>query len=159
MNSLRKILPIIGIILFFCLGFFLGKGRKPAPELIEHRDTVYRYDTEYVDKPVPKYITVIRKDTIHTEYWHLQHDTVVAEVPIEQKVYEEDSVYRAVISGWHANLDSLWVYNKTTEITIEKKLPAPKWSLGITAGPSALVTPSGSVKAGLGITAGVQYRF
>ena len=159
MSSLRKIISIIGILLFFCAGFFLGKGKKPEPELVEHRDTITLIDTEYVDKPVPKYITVIRKDTILTEYWHLQHDTVVAEVPIEQKVYEEDSVYRAVISGWHASLDSLWIYNKTTEITITKKIPAPKISFGITAGPSALVTTTGDVKAGLGITAGIQYRF
>lgn len=156
---MRKVLSILGIILFFGLGFFLGKGKRLPAEVIEHRDTITVVDTEYVDKPVPKYITVIRKDTIHTEYWHLQHDTVIAEVPIEQKVYEQDSLYRAVISGWHANLDSLMIYKTTTEITITKKIPAPKWSLGITAGPSALVTPNGQVKAGLGVTAGLQYRF
>ncbi len=157
--KVTDILSILGIILMFCLGFFLGKGKRLPAEIIEHRDTVTVVDTEYVDKPVPKYITVIRKDTIHTEYWHLQHDTIVAEVPIEQKVYEQDSLYRAVISGWHANLDSIWIYKTTTEITITKKIPAPKWSLGVTAGPSALVTPNGQVKAGLGITAGLQYRF
>lgn len=156
---MRKVLSILGIVLFFGLGFFLGKGKRLPAEIIEHRDTVTVVDTEYVDKPVPKYITVIRKDTIHTEYWHLQHDTVIAEVPIEQKVYEQDSLYRAVISGWHANLDSLMIYKTTTEITITKKIPAPKWSLGITAGPSALVTPNGQIKAGLGVTAGLQYRF
>lgn len=159
MSSLRKIIALIGIILFFGLGFFLGKGKKRPAEIIVQKDTVTVIDTQYIDKPVPKYITVIRKDTLRTEYWHLQHDTVIAEIPIEQKVYEQDSLYRAVISGWHANLDSIWIYKTTTEITITKKTPAPKFSFGITAGPSALVTPSGSIKAGLGITAGLQYRF
>ena len=159
MNSLRKIISIIGIVLFFSLGFFLGKGRKPAPELIEHRDTTYILDTEYVDKPVPKYVEVIRHDTLRTEYWDIKYDTVIAEVPIERKVYEQDSLYKAIISGWHANLDSIWIYKTTTEITITKRIPAPKFSFGVTAGPSALITPSGNIKAGLGITAGLQYRF
>lgn len=159
MNSLSKLISIIGIIAFFCFGFFVGRGKRLPAEIIEHRDTITVTDTEYVDKPVPKYITVVRRDTLHTEYWHLQHDTVIADVPIEQKVYEKDSVYRAVLSGWHASLDSLWIYNTTTEITITKKIPAPKWSFGATFGPSALVTPNGNIKAGIGITAGIQYRF
>lgn len=159
MTFKELLLFFILLAVAFYVGMVVGNGKRLPPEYIEHRDTITLIDTEYVDKPVPKYVTVIRKDTIHTEYWHFQHDTVVAEVPIERKVYEQDSVYRAVISGWNANLESLWIYNKTTEITITKKTPAPKWSIGITAGPSALVTTNGKIKAGLGVTAGLQYRF
>lgn len=159
MNSLSKLISIIGIIAFFCLGFFVGRGKRLPAEIVEHRDTITVTDTEYVDKPVPKYITVVRRDTLHTEYWHLQHDTVIAEVPIEQKVYEKDSSYRAVISGWHASLDSLWIYNTTTEITITKKIPAPKWSFGATIGPSVLVNRHGNIDAGVGATIGLTYNF
>ena len=159
MNSLSKLISIIGIIAFFCFGFFVGRGKRLPAEIIEHRDTIIVTDTEYVDKPVPKYITVVRMDTLHTEYWHLQHDTVIAEVPIEQKIYEKDSVYRAVISGWHASLDSLLIYNTTTEITITKKIPAPKWSFGATIGPSILVNRYGNIDAGVGATIGLTYNF
>lgn len=158
----KKILAYLLVIsVFFFLGFFASRinNRKVEPGVVEIRDTIYYYDTTVIEKPVPKYVYVTRRDTLRTEYWHLQHDTVEVEVPIETKVYEEDSVYRAVVSGWHANLDSLWIYHKETEITITKKIPAPKWSFGITAGPSALITPNGSIKGGLGITAGIQYRF
>lgn len=159
MNSLSKLISIIGIIAFFCFGLFIGRGKRLPAEIIEHRDTITVTDTEYVDKPVPKYITVVRRDTLHTEYWHLQHDTVIAEVPIEQKVYEKDSLYRAVISGWHTSLDSLWIYNTTTEITITKKIPAPKWSFGATIGPSVLVNRHGNIDAGVGATIGLTYNF
>ena len=158
--SFRNIIAFIILLsIAFAAGMLVGKGKRLPTEIVEHRDTVTVTDTEYVDKPVPKYITVVRRDTLRTEYWHLQHDTVIAEVPIEQKVYEEDSLYRAVISGWHANLDSLWIYKTTTEITITKKTPAPKWSFGITAGPSLLLLPKGDIKGGLGITAGLHYSF
>lgn len=159
MNSLSKLISIIGIIAFFCFGFFVGRGKRLPAEIVEHRDTITVTDTEYVDKPVPKYITVVRRDTLHTEYWHLQHDTVIAEVPIERKIYEKDSSYRAVISGWHASLDSLWIYNTTTEITITKKIPAPKWSFGATIGPSVLVNRHGNIDAGVGATIGLTYNF
>ena len=100
-------------------------------------------------------------DTIRTYFTTVRHDTVLVDVPIERKVYQEDSLYRAVLSGWHPSLDSLIVWPTTTTITIreKEKIPAPKWSLGVTAGPSALVTPAGKTHAGIGVTAGVSYRF
>ena len=158
-KSLKNLLIILSAFLFGILLSYVTRKKPVEPEPIIQRDTVVVYDTTVIEKPVPKYVTVIRRDTLLTEYWHLQHDTVMVEVPIEQKVFQEDSVYRAVISGWHTSLDSLLIYNKTTEITITKKLPAPKWSLGITAGPSMLLIPTGDIKFGMGVTAGVHYRF
>lgn len=158
----KKILAYLFVFsVFFFLGFFASRinNRKVEPGIVEIRDTVYYYDTTVIEKPVPKYVYVTRMDTLRTEYWHLQHDTVEVEVPIETKVYEEDSVYRAVVSGWHASLDSLWIYHKETEITITKKIPAPKWSFGATFGPSVLVNRQGNVNAGLGATVGITYNF
>lgn len=156
MNSLSKLISIIGIIAFFCFGFFVGRGKRLPAEIIEHRDTITVTDTEYVDKPVPKYITVVRRDTLHTEYWHLQHDTVIAEVPIEQKVYEKDSVYKAVVSGYKPQLEYLVIYPTTTTITIhdtKTEYRNSRISFGLQAG-------YGISKSGLSpyLGAGISYN-
>lgn len=144
------------------LGFAVGRKwhrNDPESQVIVQVDTVVILDTIVREKPIYKTVQVIRHDTLRTEYWHLQHDTVVAQVPIEQKVYEEDSLYTAWVSGWHTSLDSLMIYQTTKEITVTKRLPAPKWSVGITAGPTMLLIPTGDIKFGMGVTAGLQYRF
>ena len=154
----------LGILLVAALSCFFGirYGRKTAPENIKFEticDTTTIYDTVFIDKPVYKYSYLY--DTIRTYFTTIEHDTVQVDLPIERKVYAEDSLYRAVVSGYKPNLDSLWVYPTVTTITIheKEKIPAPKFSLGVTAGPSALVTPTGGIHAGFGITAGLQYRF
>ena len=98
-------------------------------------------------------------------------DSVLADIPIERRVYEEDSLYRAVVSGPRIgkagpSLDSLMIFAKTTTITVTNTVPETifvesrkRWSFGITVGPSVLATPSGQVHAGLGATIGLQYRF
>lgn len=149
-------------ILGFAVGFLvIGKGhRKPSePQVI--RDTVSYtiIDTLVLEKPILRYSYV--HDTVRTYFTTIERDTVLVDVPIERKVYEEDSLYRAVISGWHASLDSLTIFPTETTITITNTIlpKAAKWSFGITAGPSVLATPSGRVHAGLGATVGVSYKF
>lgn len=60
-------------------------------------------------------------------------DSVEVELPITQKVYG-DSTYRAWVSGYRPNLDSIDVYRKT--VTIERTLvQKPKrWCIGVTGG-------------------------
>ena len=163
MKELLKCL--LGILLVALISYGLGyavgrkKAEKDEPKIV--RDTVAftYYDTLTIEKPVPKYSYI--HDTIRTYFQTVYHDTVLVDVPIERKVYAEDSLYRAVVSGWHPQLDSLTIFPQTTEITITNtvRIPPPKWSLGITAGPSVLLIPTGELKFGMGITAGVHYRF
>ena len=159
-GALLRLLAII--VTYFGLGFLFGRlgGRKPAEthEIVKV-DTVVVFDTIVREGPVFVASTVIRYDTV--ELVTVERDTVEVEVPIERKVYEEDSLYRAVVSGYRASLDTLVVWPRTTTITIDrtKVLPAPRWSFGATAGPSLLVSPRGRVAAGVGVTAGVTYRF
>lgn len=163
---------IIGItlcfVLFFLLGLFSGRRMAPEAQPVEIRDTVTVVDTAYIDRPVPKYVSIIKRDTVKLRYFKIRHDTVLAEVPIERKIYQEDSVFRAVVSGprcgdYEPSLDTLIVYPTITTITVTKPVevrkPAPKFSFGITAGPSVLATPQGNVHAGLGATIGLSYRF
>lgn len=150
-------------ILFFFLGFFSGKRSHNDIQPIEIRDTITVVDTFSVDKPVPVYVSVIRHDTVKLRFFETKHDTVLAEVPIERKIYQEDSVFRAVVSGFKPSLDTLIVYPTITTITVTKPFvvtrPATRLSFGMTIGPSVLATPQGRVHAGLGTTVGLSYRF
>ena len=148
----------------FAAGILAGRGRN-TPDIVEIRDTLTFHDTLFIDRPVPVYVSQIRTDTVRlalvdSSHTTLTRDSATVAVPITRKVYE-DSTYRAVISGYKPNLDSLWVYNTIREITVTRtvKTPPRHWGFAITAGPSLLVTPGGSVKCGIGLTAGPTYTF
>ena len=156
----------LGIALIVAVSFLLGcrygrRTAKIAPKLKVIWDTteVVKFDTIVRERPVYRYSYV--HDTVRTYFTTIERDTVLVDVPIERRVYQEDSLYRCVVSGWRPSLDSLMIFPTTTTITIRErvKTPPPRWSLGVTAGPSALVTPSGKVPGGLGTTVGLQYRF
>lgn len=119
-------------------------------------DTATRTDTVFIDRPVEvvrwrdqvEYLAVT--DTIRVA------DSVFVAVPIEVRQYA-DSTYRAQVSGWHPSLDWIEVYARTQTITSTIVKEAPRWSLGVTAGPGVLY--DGNLHAGVGIVAGVQFRF
>jgi len=163
MRDIRSWVILLFLMLIYLgIGFVIGRktGRKP-PETIEivKVDTTVVFDTIVRERPVFVESYIDRWDTV--EVTTIQHDTVVAEIPIERKVYQEDSLYLAVVSGYHPSLDSLVVWPKTTTITIDRiqKIQPPKWSFGVTAGPSALVTPNGKIYGGLGASVGLSYHF
>ena len=149
-------------ILFFGIGFMSSRSCRqdtPQPREVVRVDTLTVFDTIVKNKPI--YITKVveRVDTVLLTT--VERDTVAAVIPIERKVYAEDSIYRAVVTGYLASLDSLVIFPKTTTITIDRTVrePAPRWSFGVTAGPSVLVSPSGRMHAGAGIAVGVSCRF
>ena len=120
-------------------------------------DTLTVYDTIVQaiakDSVVKKYeivkLTVIddsaRIDTIY------KTDSVKVEVPITQKTYS-DSTYKAVISGFHVSLDSMFVKNKTITKTItETRYKPTKWGLGVSAGYDPINNK-------WGVMLGVQYN-
>lgn len=150
------------LLLYVGIGFLLGRGcRRTEPQTHEivRVDTLTVYDTIVRERPVSVEKYIFRTDTVRLVT--VERDTVTAEIPIERKVYAEDSLYRAVVSGYRASLDSLVVWPRTTTITIDRTVrePAPRWSFGATAGPAVLVSPSGRLHAGAGIAVGVSCRF
>lgn len=162
---MKKWILIIALLaVAFAAGILAGRGRN-TPDIVEIRDTLTFHDTLFIDRPVPVYVSQIRTDTVRlamvdSSHTTLTRDSATVAVPITRKVYE-DSTYRAVISGYKPNLDSLWIYNTIREITITRtvKKPPRHWGFAVTAGPSLLVTPRGDVKCGLGVTAGLTYTF
>lgn len=116
-----------------CLRYGYQRGKRDAlAGLKPQRDTIILRDTITRVKPIFVEINgEIRTDTL----W--LHDTLALPVPIEQKVYA-DSDYRAIVSGWHASLDTISVYPRTMVITETTQVPVPvppkRWGLGIAAG-------------------------
>lgn len=137
MNGKRLLLTLTAVL---CMGFLAGWfSRVPArvEDFIEKVDTLVVRDTIMRDRPVFVDRYLIRTDTVKLAVHDttLRVDSVLVDVPIERRIYEEDSLYRAVVSGYRPSLDSLLVYRTTTEIT--KFVPVPvkkRWGVGIQAG-------------------------
>lgn len=125
-----------------------------------YTDTVRVTDTVVVREPQVRESVVVR-----TEYRWLRRvdtvfaamhgcgadtvrDTVLVEIPIVQKVYE-DSDYTAWVSGYRPKLDSIRVYRHETIMRERSR----RWGIGIQAG-YGLTPKSLSPYIGLGI----QYR-
>lgn len=137
MNGKRLLLTLTAVL---CIGFLAGWfSRVPArvEDFIEKVDTLVVRDTIMRDRPVFVDRYLVRTDTVKLAAHDttLRVDSVLVDVPIERLIYEEDSLYRAVVSGYRPSLDSLLVYRTTTEIT--KFVPVPvkkRWGVGIQAG-------------------------
>lgn len=163
---MREVARLSGFLLLVVLsvagGFVIGRRNppaKPEPKVIVRVDTCVVFDTIVCEKPVFRYSYIY--DTIVTHFTTVEHDTVEAVVPLERRIYAEDSLYRAVVSGWRPSLDTLIVWPTVTTITVRERevVPRSRWAFGATVGPSVIASPSGKVHAGIGITAGVSYRF
>lgn len=120
--------------------FVLGrvtKMRTSGEHFIDRVDTLLVHDTTVRERPV----FVDRWITRHDTAWLAVHDTtllvdsVLVDVPIETRVYQEDSLYRAVVSGYRPSLDTLKVWNTTKEITRYVAVPERRpWGIGVQAG-------------------------
>lgn len=157
---------VIGIVLMI-IAFLVYLGwhreRENGSDEPVKSDTVYIYDTTFVDTPVVvretfiKYIKVpadtADKDTIGKDTMGIKIDNDSVIIPITQKEYTDDSTYKAWVSGYMPQLDSFQTYQKKIIIinTIQKK---KKWSWGLQGG--VYITPKG-IQPGAGF--GVQYRF
>lgn len=139
---LKIITLVFGILLLFnivnAIGYFVNEQRNShSSEMKVKVDTLYVYDTIFVEKPVIKKVEII--DTLLlpvpiTDTLML-HDTVFVHLPIEQRQYS-DPRYTAWVSGYRPQLDSIQIYQQTQYITKEVKVATkPKrWGIGLQAG-------------------------
>ena len=133
----KKIVEILLVALVFLLGWYVGKRMEHTkfPDIKERTDTLFFWDTVVVDKPFP--VEVIKWKTV-PEYLAVHdttflHDSVLVDVPIERRIYQEDSTFYAVVSGFKPSLDTLKVFNKTTYIEKTRNIAVYKpykWSVG-----------------------------
>ncbi len=177
---------VLAVLLVCAVSYFAGrvKGRRIGYEVgysegfaagwaAPHpADTATRTDTVFIDRPapvssIPAGVELLPVGTLAQmqarvdSLLAVQPDTAFVEipVPIETKRYggRPGDEYEAQVSGWHPSLDWIEVYSRTQTITSTIVKDAPHWSLGVTAGPGLLY--DGNLHAGLGIVAGVQFRF
>lgn len=137
----------IGIVLGLLISLLFR--HKPAePSVVIECDTVVRYDTIATSLPKPKDSVLVKWETVflpverpvyanHPPNDSNSIDTIVAEIPITQKHYQEET-YQAWVSGFQPNLDSIEVYQKTNTITktitITQFAEQKHWGLGFTGG-------------------------
>lgn len=146
------------------VSYFVCKARFEAildtftPEVVvEYRtDTLRLTETKYVaSKPIHDSIPVY----IHDTTLFVRADTLF--LPKEQKEYA-DSCYRAWVSGISPNLDSIYVFPKTTIIT--KTTPVPvkqRLNVGLQGGVGAVqpFAEKFEPKVGYYLGLGLQYNF
>ena len=96
----------------------------PYYQPVAKDSTVVKYEKKYLTVAIPSQQTE-RHDTVR--------DTVAVEIPIMQKRYETED-YRAYVSGYEPNLDSIFVYKKTVTQTITKQQKDKRLGFSVVAG-------------------------
>lgn len=161
MRSVKNIAAVLFAVLFLAsLGlnvhhYRAHNIREPVRDTL--RETYIDTITYY--KPVPKDSIVIRYVTERLPISVNSQpcsDSVSVQIPITQKVYE-DSTYRAYVSGYKPNLDSLFVYPKREIITIRETTKPKRWSIGIQAGYGITLRQNPQFVPYIGV--GVTYSF
>ena len=139
---LKIITLVFGILLLFnivnAIGYFVNEHKNAhSSEMKVKVDTLFVYDTIFVEKPVIKKVEIIDTLllTVPITDTLMLHDTVLVHLPIEQRQYS-DPRYTAWVSGYRPQLDSIQIYQRTEYITNEVKVVTkPKrWGLGLHAG-------------------------
>lgn len=172
----KKIIFLICMALTSTLGF-IGGRRSVTPLPIEKSDTVIIRDTFVDYRPNPASETPLRFESARLPFSNRLafasfaddstastdtvlisvHDTVEVEMPIIFSRYTGDN-YDIGVSGFRTELEYVKVYPQTKIVTKGYTIEPKRWGIGVSVGPSVLITPSGNVKAGLGVTGGVYLR-
>lgn len=115
-------------------------------------DSVKKSFPVSVDSFVVRYITKSLPIASDSATKQLRSDSVKVQIPISQKVYE-DTLYRAYVSGYEPNLDSITIKQKTTYITHTIRDKESRFRIGLQAGYG--LTPKG-MQPYVGV--GLSYR-
>lgn len=154
------VLALTGFVIA-CYGLFCMYN---VSRVASYCDTTTYFDTIPYYQPMPKDSAVIRyvtrtlpikgsdnittnkNDTFLAEkyaqnngenipplYASVDSDSAAVAIPITQKRYDGDD-YLAYVSGYEPNLDSIFVFPKTTVIRERSEKPPNKWHIGVTGG-------------------------
>ena len=138
-NTVNKwrIILFLFILAIIVFAFFTGKRYAESNQhVLTDTIIVVKIDTVKIDKPI--YVTENAIDTIFlviNDTIRL-NDTLYHTLPITQRMYEKDSLYKAWVSGYRPQLDSLLVFPKTITKTVTNTVyqNSSKFGIGVTAG-------------------------
>ena len=129
------VIAVLSLLLALSLVFqYLYHSNRKSKENSLKTDTITitKIDTVTIITPVIqyRYITQVITDTLYST----DSIKVPVQIPIESKTYQ-DSTYRAVISGYRTNLDTIQVYPIHTYTTITNMITKQKrFNIGVQAG-------------------------
>lgn len=157
---MRNLVIVLIAVAMCVLSFFVGRmtSHNTNYQGGEVVDTIIHLDTVAYLLPIPRDSVVIRYDHIvvpivPTHCDSIEHcsnsenvtvdvsqDSATIHIPITQQVYETDT-YRAYVSGYRSNLDSIFITNKTAEVIVKKQVMTNRFNVGVQAGYG--LTPKG----------------
>lgn len=158
-----KKIYVFAIALIMCIAsFVVGRMSKTSDYPVGHaEEVVNRIDEvkevsdiapatrdsivvkyQYVSVPLtlPPEDSIIGRSIVSDIAVVVSGDTAQLQIPISQKVYESED-YRAYISGYHAQMDSIFIKQRTTTIKLREPYQMPRFSVGVHAGYG--MTPKG----------------
>ena len=155
MKKILGVLLCISVVLNIVL--YIEHGKIKSEKVCDTTkvtvvDSVKKSFPVSVDSFVVRYITKslpIASDSVTKQ---LRSDSVKVQIPISQKVYE-DTLYRAYISGYEPNLDSITIKQRITYITHTIRDKESRFRIGFQAGYG--LTPKG-MQPYVGV--GLSYR-
>jgi len=161
MRSIKHVITVLAVLLLLAsLGlnvhhYRAHNIREPVRDTLRETyiDTITYYKPVPKDSIVIRYVTERLPTSVNSQPCS---DSVSVQIPITQKVYE-DSTYRAYVSGYKPNLDSLFVYPKREIITIRETTKPKRWSIGIQAGYGITLRQNPQFVPYIGV--GVTYSF
>ena len=134
-NALITVVLIICLILLSYNTFKDYLFKEPKVEKVDTvtvSDTLYKYVTLTIDRPVPKYVKIVKRDTVYKNGKPIELVTENKTYNDTIKCAEDTAVVTSYISGVNPNLDSLKVklsrreITKTNTITITKYITPKK---------------------------------
>lgn len=145
MNKKFELIFVYAIaLLILALGITISCQRKKIeqlkPTVVFVTDTITVTDTLIV--PIERERFVVRFDTVKLQTVDTLVDSILVELPIEQVVYTDSiidscskTVYRAFISGYNAQMDSLYIHSQYyAQKPIKQPLSRWCWHVGLGLG-------------------------
>jgi len=164
----RRIILIAFLLGMLAGGFicwqFAGKGKNSVVErsvicrdTLIVRDTIKITEPKYIAKTLVRYDTILVSKPIELATNCSQVDSTKVAIPIEQKLYTDNYYYRAYVSGYKPQLDSIEVFRDTEYIYIDRPEEKPKrWGIGIQAGYGVAFTKQPTYAPYIGV--GISYN-
>lgn len=116
---------VLLVLLFISFGFNIWYAVKDKDVEIKEKTTIVTKTDTIRDTVLlvknEKIVRVMRDTLTNIEFIHDSIDTmkVIANIPVTQREYSDDSIYTVWVSGYKPKLDSINVYRKDVYINKE----------------------------------------